>query len=231
MEAEGRQLQKEVNEYQMLLSALTKAEKQKEQFQEQLEQSAKETADAKTALERSRVMLESLEGSKDYQNQQEAQAAYAKADTAKKEKDVLVMRAEERLQKAQEQENRAQTLIAKYKKEIPQQMEEQKIRQQAYREILEEKHFPETAWMELTRTYTKTQVQKWKKDAQNHGRQKAAAESLINSARAAIGEQPKPVLEELEKPVKQQKRRGKKVSVFWNNGRKSGGSIRKSARH
>ena len=30
---------------------------------------------------------------------------------------------------------------------------------------------------------------------------------------------------------KQQKRRGKKVSVFWNNGRKSGGSIRKSARH
>ena len=44
----------------MLLSALTKAEKQKEQFQEKLEQSAKETADAKTALERSRVMLESL---------------------------------------------------------------------------------------------------------------------------------------------------------------------------
>ena len=175
MEAEGRQLQKEVNEYQMLLSALTKAEKQKEQFQEKLEQSAKETADAKTALERSRVMLESLEGSKDYQNQQEAQAAYAKADTAKKEKDVLVMRAEERLQKAQEQENRA------------------------YREILEEKHFPETAWKELTGTYTKTQVQKWKQDAQNHGRQKAAAESLINSARAAIGEQPKPVLEELEK--------------------------------
>lgn len=166
----------------MLLSALTKAEKQKEQFQEKLEQSAKETADAKTALERSRVMLESLEGSKDYQNQQEAQAAYAKADTAKKEKDVLVMRAEERLQKAQEQENRAQTLITKYKKEIPQQMEEQKIRQQAYLEILEEKHFPETAWMELTGTYTKTQVQKWKQDAQNHGRQKAAAESLINSA-------------------------------------------------
>lgn len=199
LEAEGRQLQKEVNEYQMLLSALTKAEKQKEQFQEKLEQSAKETADAKTALERSRVMLESLEGSKDYQNQQEAQAAYAKADTAKKEKDVLVMRAEERLQKAQEQENRAQTLIAKYKKEIPQQMEEQKIRQQAYREILEKKHFPETVWMELTRTYSKTQVQKWKQDAQNHGRQKAAAESLINSARAAIGEQPKPVLEELEK--------------------------------
>lgn len=199
MEAEGRQLQKEVNEYQMLLEALTKAEEQEKKFREELEQSAKETADAKTALERSRVMLESLEGSKDYQNQQEAQAAYTKADTAKKEKDVLVMRAEERLQKAQEQENRAQTLIAKYKKEIPQQMEEQKIRQQAYREILEEKHFPETAWMELSETYTKTQVQKWKQDAQNHGRQKAAAESLINSARAAIGEQPKPVLEELEK--------------------------------
>lgn len=89
MEAEGRQLQKEVNEYQMLLSALTKAEKQKEQFQEKLEQSAKETADAKTALERSRVMLESLEGSKDYQNQQEAQAAYAKADTAKRKKMYL----------------------------------------------------------------------------------------------------------------------------------------------
>lgn len=199
MEAEGRQLQKEVNEYQMLLEALTKAEEQEKKFREELEQSAKETADAKTALERSRVMLESLEGSKDYQNQQEAQAAYTKADIAKKEKDVLVMRAEERLQKAQEQENRAQTLIAKYKKEIPQQMEEQKIRQQAYREILEEKHFPETAWMELTGIYTKTQVQKWKQDAQNHGRQKAAAESLINSARAAIGEQPKPVLEELEK--------------------------------
>lgn len=199
MEAEGRQLQKEVNEYQMLLEALTKAEEQEKKFREELEQSAKETADAKTALERSRVMLESLEGSKDYQNQQEAQAAYTKADIAKKEKDVLVMRAEERLQKAQEQENRAQTLIAKYKKEIPQQMEEQKIRQQAYREILEEKHFPETAWMELSETYTKTQVQKWKQDAQSHGRQKAAAESLINSARAAIGEQPKPVLEELEK--------------------------------
>lgn len=199
MEAEGRQLQKEVKEYQMLLSALTKAEEQKEQFQEKLEQSAKETADAKTALERSRVMLESLEGSKDYRNQQEAKTAYEKAGTAKKEKDVLAMRAEVRLQKAQEQENRAQTLIAKYKKEIPQQMEEQKIRQQIYRKILEEKHFIEEEWMELTGTYTKTQVQKWKQDAQNHGRQKAAAESLINSARAAIGEQPKPVLEELEK--------------------------------
>lgn len=199
LKIEGRQLQKEVKEYQMLLSALTKAEEQKEQFQEKLEQSAKETADAKTALERSRVMLESLEGSKDYSNQQEAKAAYEKAGTAKKEKDVLAMRAEDRLQKAQEQENRAQTLIAKYKKEIPQQMEEQKIRQQTYRKILEEKHFIEEEWMELTGTYTKTQVQKWKQDAQNHGRQKAAAESLINSARAAIGEQPKPVLEELEK--------------------------------
>ncbi len=199
LKTEGRQLQKEVKEYQMLLSALTKAEEQKEQFQEKLEQSAKETADAKTALERSRVMLESLEGSKDYSNQQEAKAAYEKAGTAKKEKDVLAMRAEDRLQKAQEQENRAQTLIAKYKKEIPQQMEEQKIRQQTYRKILEEKHFIEEEWMELTGTYTKTQVQKWKQDAQNHGRQKAAAESLINSARAAIGEQPKPVLEELEK--------------------------------
>ena len=70
MEAEGRQLQKEVNEYQMLLEALTKAEEQEKKFREELEQSAKETADAKTALERSRVMLESLEGSKDYQNQQ-----------------------------------------------------------------------------------------------------------------------------------------------------------------
>lgn len=199
LKTEGRQLQKEVKEYQMLLSALTKAEEQKEQFQEKLEQSAKETADAKTALERSRVMLESLEGSKDYSNQQEAKAAYEKAGTAKKEKDVLAMRAEDRLQKAQEQENRAQTLIAKYKKEIPQQMEEQKIRQQTYRKILEEKHFIEEEWMELTGTYTKTQVQKWKQDAQNHGRQKAAAESLINSARAAIGEQSKPVLEELEK--------------------------------
>lgn len=199
MEAEGRQLQKEAKEYQMLLEVLTKAEEQEKKFREELEQSAKETADAKTALERSRVMLESLEGSKDYSNQQEAKAAYEKAGTAKKEKDVLAMRAEDRLQKAQKQENRAQTLIAKYKKEIPQQMEEQKIRQQTYRKILEEKHFIEEEWMELTGTYTKTQVQKWKQDAQNHGRQKAAAESLINSARAAIGEQPKPVLEELEK--------------------------------
>ena len=98
LKTEGRQLQKEVKEYQMLLSALTKAEEQKEQFQEKLEQSAKETADAKTALERSRVMLESLEGSKDYSNQQEAKAAYEKAGTAKKEKDVLAMRAEDRLQ-------------------------------------------------------------------------------------------------------------------------------------
>lgn len=199
LEAEGRQLQKEVKEYQKLLEALTKAEEQKKKLQEKLEQSAKETADAKTALERSRVMLESLEGSKDYRNPQEAKAAYEKAGIAKKEKDVLAMRAEVRLQKAQEQENRAQTLIAKYKKEIPQQMEEKKIRQQAYQKILEEKHFQEEVWMELTETYTKTQVQKWKQDAQDHGRQKAAAESLINSAKAAIGEQPKPVLEELEK--------------------------------
>lgn len=199
LEAEGRQLQKEVKEYQKLLEALTKAEEQKKKLQEKLEQSAKETADAKTALERSRVMLESLEGSKDYRNPQEAKAAYEKAGIAKKEKDVLAMRAEVRLQKAQEQENRAQTLIAKYKKEIPQQMEEKKIRQQAYQKILEEKHFQEEVWMELTETYTKTQVQKWKQDAQDHGRQKAAAESLINSAKAAIGEQAKPVLEELEK--------------------------------
>lgn len=199
LEAEGRQLQKEVKEYQKLLEALTKAEEQKKKLQEKLEQSAKETADAKTALERRRVMLESLEGSKDYSNPQEAKAAYEKAGTAKKEKDALVMQAEKKLQKAQEQENRAQTLIAKYQKEIPQQMEEKKIRQQAYQKILEEKHFQEEVWMELTETYTKTQVQKWKQDAQDHGRQKAAAESLINSAKAAIGEQPKPVLEELEK--------------------------------
>lgn len=199
LEAEGRQLQKEVKEYQKLLEALTKAEEQKKKLQEKLEQSAKETADAKTALERRRVMLESLEGSKDYSNPQEAKAAYEKAGTAKKEKDALVMQAEKKLQKAQEQENRAQTLIAKYQKEIPQQMEEKKIRQQAYQKILEEKHFQEEVWMELTETYTKTQVQKWKQDAQKHSREKAAAESLINSAKAAIGEQPKPVLEELEK--------------------------------
>ena len=37
----------------------------------------------------------------------------------KGKKMYFVMRAEERLQKAQEQENRAQTLIAKYKKRNP----------------------------------------------------------------------------------------------------------------
>jgi len=42
---------------------------------------------------------------------------------------------------------------------------------------------------------------------------------------------PKYQRQAVEKYMKQQKRRGKKVSVFWNNGRKSGGSIRKSARH
>lgn len=199
LEAEGRQLQKEVKEYQKLLEALTKAEEQNKQFQEKLEQSAKETADAKTALERSRVMLESLEGSKDYRNPQEAKAAYEKAGTAKKEKDALVMQAEKKLQKAQEQENRAQTLIAKYQKEIPQQMEEQKIRQQAYHAILKEKHLTEEVWTEFAGMYTKVQVQKWKQDAQKHSREKAAAESLINSAKAAIGEQQKPVLENLEK--------------------------------
>lgn len=89
MEAEGRQLQKEVNEYQMLLSALIKSAKAERAISGEADAVRKRNSRCQTALERSRVMLESLEGSKDYQNRQEAQAAYAKADTAKKEKMYL----------------------------------------------------------------------------------------------------------------------------------------------
>lgn len=197
--SEGEKLKKDAKTLAAVKKSLSSADERKSELIEAADKAAKGVEEAKEAYTVSRTNLTNLEEAKDYPTVEEANAAFASAEKAKKKRDKEYLKANGTAMKAKQEKDNAETLLEKYRNDIGEQTKEQTLRKDAYRKIMAEKDISESEWKDLTEKHHKTEMADIQAQIDAHNKKKAAAESVRVSAKEAIGEQERPHLEELEK--------------------------------
>lgn len=162
------------------------------------EQASQKAVDAKTTFAAKQTELEHLETSRDYQSEEEAETALARAEEGRKNAEAVSRTARRKAYQAESARTKADALISRYKSELPVQDEECSNRKDSYEKIMEEKNLSETEWKELTEKYTRGDAAAFQERAEAWQKRKTAAMSRRDSAKAAIGGQDRPVPEELK---------------------------------
>ncbi len=155
------------------------------------------------ALFGSRSFLASLNTSRDFETRQAAQSAIRDAQNQKNQKNDIYQAAGRQTQKARAAKENAETLIRRYQQELPALSEELAVRQAAYEEIMEEKDLSEAEWNETVRRYEKKAAAVLGNEVRQFEQKKAAASARMTSAKNAIQDREKPVMELLEKKRKE----------------------------
>lgn len=196
--AEGVKLQKDAAAFDSVKKSLSGAGEEKRRRKEASQQAAKEAEAAKEAFTVSRTNLEHLEKAKDFLTEEEAKAALASAEKAKKEKERAYRKAKQAAEKAKQETDQAKTLLKQYREDLAEQAGERALREEAYQKIMAEKDSPEAEWKALTKEHPRSETEDIQARIDAHNRKKAAAESACDSAKKAIGDEKRPQLEVLE---------------------------------
>ncbi|MCI8505695.1 MAG: SMC family ATPase [Lachnospiraceae bacterium] len=197
---EGESLKKNAAILRAVRENLQHAAEQMQLLREMVEQNRKGAAEAKTALEKSRAILEELEVSGEYSTKEAAEAALVAAEQRKQEKDDAFHWAEEAAMTAKTAKNNAETLIRRYEEELPGQQKEREARQRAYEEQREkaEEIFEGVQWQTFTEHYERGRTKELLEKVNAHRTKRAAAGRMGEAAREAIGDKARPKPEVLE---------------------------------
>ena len=98
-----------------------------------------------------------------------------KAETAKQASEKIYKRAADALDAASSAKQNAETLIAKYQKEIPAQEENFAVKKAAYMDFMQEKQMTEEAWKQLAKENSRDDEKKLTDTVNAYREAKAAA--------------------------------------------------------
>lgn len=196
--SEGAKLKKDAKTLEDVKKSLSGVDEKKRGLKEAVDQASEDAATAKSTLDVSVAKMENLESSKDYPTAEEANAALTSAKKVKEEKDNEYQTANKKAEKAKEKKDRAEASLEQYKEDIEKQKKKREQCEGDYQKIMAEKDISESEWKDLTEKHQKTETADIQSKIEAHNKKKAAAESVRVSAKEAIGEQERPVLEKLE---------------------------------
>ena len=211
---EGQELEQKVRKLEAIRAFLQTAESEKQKLSQACSRTEQSASEAKEALAASRAVWSQLGTSRDYQTREEAEQALREAETKKEQYEQAYQSARTAEQKAKSAKEKAETLIRRYQAELPGQREERDHRKIDYEAFMAEKDLAESEWKLLAGTYDRKTPQKLQNTVDTYNRKKAAAERLRDTARTAIGDQPRPVLQKLKaegKTAEQTMDRARKV--------------------
>lgn len=195
---EGDRLSEDIQTLKKLRGYLLGIDEKKAALKTAAEQASQKAVDAKTTFAAKQTELEHLETSRDYQSEEEAETALAKAEKGRKNAETISRAARLKEQQAESARTKADALISRYKSELPVQDEECGKRKDSYEKIMEEKDLSEAEWKEMTEKYTRGDAAAFQERAEAWQKRKTAAMSRRDSAKVAIGGQDRPVPEELK---------------------------------
>ena len=198
LQAEGRQLEQDARTLEKIRSFLQNVDSEKQAQRQKADQAAETVAGAKEALAASRASLASLEGSRDYPTEKDAEEARSTAEAEKRKREGAYSAARYAEQKAKSARENAETLISRYTAELPGLKEERELKKTAYEQCMAEKNLTETEWKALTEKYTRGDAAAFQERAEAWQKRKTAAMSRRDSAKDAIGGQDRPVPDELK---------------------------------
>lgn len=200
-------LKEDVETLKRLQSRLQGIETEKSELRTAAETAAQKLTEAKALFASCQARRDSLDASREYETEAEAKMALAEAKERKSHAEQSSSRAEAADQKAKSDLENAQTLIRRYRTELPGQEKERGERKKAYERAMQEKALTESQWKEQTETRERTETARLQEIIDAYNRKKAAAESRRDSAKKETGRKKQPVPEELEAARDQAKAR------------------------
>lgn len=183
---------KACEQIQEALRNIDQEKKAQKQSADSADAAAKASAEALAAAQ---AALHSYEGSRDYPTPEAATAAREEAERGKAGRMLVYRTAQEAAKHAKEARDHCETLVCKYRQELPDQEAQCRERQTDYRQVMDRKQLTELQWKELTGKYDLEESGKLQERLDTYRQKKAAAERMQASAREAIGGRKRPDLE------------------------------------
>lgn len=179
--------------------ALQNMEKQKKQLQDTYDECTKKEKAAAEKLAGSEAALENIKGSTEFKTEEEAKTVRLQAENSKKQAEETYQKVLAEAKNAANAQKQAETLISRYQQELPEQRKCVDERKTSYIEVMETKQMTESEWKELVEMYSRESTEDLQKTVNAYNEKRAAAQARRDSARSAVGEEQKPVLEEIQK--------------------------------
>ena len=195
----GIKYQRDWEELQSVQKQMKDLEEEKPAVRKQMEISAEQVREAGIAYESAKAEFQSYSFSSDFESEEAAKKAEAEA-ARKKERfteDYNIARAAR--EKAGTERSNTETLIKKYRAELPTAEAEEEKRKKNYESMAEGKEMAESQWKSLTDIYEKQMTEQLRKEVQVFREGKKAAEGKAQSLTAAIGNRKPPVMADIQK--------------------------------
>lgn len=192
------QLEEKKERLQTVNTFLEKVDTKKAQLEEKKDTAEKNWREANHDLRDANRELETLYSQKAYDTLADAEAVLTKAEKEKIEKETDASTKERARNQVKTDMESMVTRIADAKKHLPELQKNTKETEGAYQNILRKKQMEEEAWKQLLDRYQKTDMEDLQREVQQFDQDKRLAEEKKNTALAAIGEQERPQLEEIE---------------------------------
>ncbi len=196
-DAELNNLHRDAHLLAEIREALQDMERQKKQLQDTYDECTEKEKAAAEKLAGSEAALENIKGTAEFKTEKEAKAALLQAENRKKQAEEAYQKILEEARKAANAQKQAETLVGRYKQEIPEQRKRVEDRKTSYIEVMEAKRMTESEWKKIVEMYSREAAEEFQKTVNAYHEKKVAAQAQKDSAKSAIGEEQKPVLEEI----------------------------------
>lgn len=195
----GIKYQRDWEELQSVQKQMKDLEEEKPAVRKQMEISAEQAREAGIAYESAKAEFQSYSFSSDFESEEAAKKAEAEAARKKERFTEDYNTARAAREKAGTQRSNTETLIKKYRAELPTAEAEEEKRKKNYESMAEGKEMAESQWKSLTDIYEKQMTEQLRKEVQVFREGKKAAEGKAQSLTAAIGNRKPPVMADIQK--------------------------------
>ncbi len=199
IEARGEELRRamsaakgDVDHYQAVMEKLKGVDEEKERLKNLVAAAGERVTQATSVHAAKLSALDTLKAQRFYNSTEEAENDLKQAEGKKLLAGHAFKNADRDLKEATSVSQKAESLIAEYSGNIPE--EEQVIaeRRTSYESILDEKDLAEHEWKDLAGKYPRTEGEHMQMEVNSHYKKRAAAESLLASAKEMIGDLVRP---------------------------------------
>lgn len=195
----GIKYQRDWEELQSVQKQMKDLEEEKPAVRKQMEISAEQVREARIAYESAKAEFQSYSFSSDFESEEAAKKAEAEAARKKERFTEDYNTARAAREKAGTERSNTETLIKKYRAELPTAEAEEEKRKKNYESMAEGKEMAESQWKSLTDIYEKQMTEQLRKEVQVFREGKKAAEGKAQSLTAAIGNRKPPVMAGIQK--------------------------------
>ena len=195
----GIKYQRDWEELQSVQKQMKDLEEEKPAVRKQMEISAEQVREVRIAYESAKAEFQSYSFSSDFESEEAAKKAEAEAARKKERFTEDYNTARAAREKAGTERSNTETLIKKYRAELPTAEAEEEKRKKNYESMAEGKEMAESQWKSLTDIYEKQMTEQLRKEVQVFREGKKAAEGKAQSLTAAIGNRKPPVMADIQK--------------------------------